>query len=145
MGRVDDHTLQRLVYRSTALIDPDDHDGLRDIARSSDTNNSRMGITGCLTLAEGTFVQVLEGSSDRLHGLMGRVLADRRHRCVDILSERPITGRLFKSWGMGLITVPPSSLDLVQIVTRTGGAAHVTGILLGLLEGDQGTRGMQRV
>ena len=145
MGRIDDHTLQRLVYRSVSLMDPHDNQGLSAIALASDTNNRRTGMTGCLTLVEGRFVQVLEGASDRLHGLMGRILADHRHRSLEVLAVRPITGRLFKSWGMVMITVPPSSPQLVRILIDTGGAAHVTGVLLGLLEGGDERRGLQRV
>ena len=138
------HSLQRIVYRSVALIETGDRSGLAEIIHTSDINNTGSGITGCLTLADGQFVQVLEGRSDKLRNLMGRVLADRRHRCIEVLAQREIEGRLFQRCGMALIAMPPASPKLVQIVTKTGGAAHVTGVLLALLEGGSGQRGVQR-
>ena len=145
MGLIDDPKLQRLVYRSISLMDPDDQAGVTSMVLKAEATNSRAGLSGCLALADGRFVQVLEGGSDRLHALMGRILTDGRHRSIDILGTRDITARLFKSWGMTRIAVPISSPELVRIVTQTGGAAHVTGILLGLLEGGEGRVSIQNV
>lgn len=145
MGRIDDHTLQRLVYRSVSRMDPEDQEGLAELVRKAQGNNARTGLTGCLALAEGRFVQVLEGDSDRLQALMEAVIEDRRHCHVDVLANRKITARLFKNWGMTRVVVPPASPELLRIVAETGGAAHVTGILLGLLEGSDARANVQDV
>lgn len=137
MGQSNARPLRRLIYRSVSLVDPDAQGGLNKIICTSEANNSRVGITGCLTLAEGTFVQVLEGASETLDEVMERIRRDDRHRTVTVLGNRPITARLFRTWGMARITVPPFCPDLMRIVTETGSPAHVTGILLGLLEGTE--------
>lgn len=119
------------------MLGPDAEIGLNEIITTSRVNNGRTGITGCLTLAGETFVQVLEGTSDTLDELMEEIREDDRHRNVSVLGDRPITARLFRTWGMARITVPPFRPDLLRIVTETGTSAHLTGILLGLLEGTE--------
>lgn len=135
MVRVDKPLLHRLVYRSRSAIGSDPHRALGEILRPSEKNNARAGITGCLALAEKTFVQVIEGRTEKIAHLMDRIRADDRHHTIEVLADRPIPARLFRGWAMARVTVPPLSRETLNIITDSGGAAHVTGILLDLMSG----------
>lgn len=62
---------------------------------SSQQNNKRHNITGCLAQPDGQFVQVIEGEIDRVDALMTRIVADARHENVVQLGEWIIQARLF--------------------------------------------------
>lgn len=71
--------LRRLVYRSTALIHPEDDEARDRLFRISVKNNRRNGITGCLAQPDGHFVQVIEGSDSKVDELWSRLQTDTRH------------------------------------------------------------------
>jgi len=127
--------LCRLVYRSESLIDHGDSPALDAIFRTSVQNNRRDGITGALALPDGTFVQVIEGTSADIEGLMLRLRADSRHKDIVVLGEWPITARLFEGWLMARPDSTPLTDQAFRIVTETGTGAQVTGILLGMIRG----------
>lgn len=91
-------TLQRLVYRSTAL----DVTGseFRRIVAVSERSNRKQAITGALTLCDGHFIQVLEGPADRLDHLLERLGGDPRHSDLRVLGRWSISSRLFCGWAM---------------------------------------------
>ena len=125
--------LTRLVYRSESCISHDDVPALNAIFRTSSQNNSRYGITGCLALPDGKFVQVLEGDKPGIDRLMERIVADDRHENVAVLGEWPIEARLFAGWAMARPDPTPLGKQSFRIVTEDGSGAQVTGILLGLM------------
>jgi hypothetical protein len=127
--------LSRLVYRSDSLIDHGDAPALDAIFRRSVRNNRRDGITGALALPDGTFVQVIEGSSADIEGLMVRLRADSRHKDIVVLGEWRVTARLFEGWFMARPDATPLTDQAFRIVTETGTGAQVTGILLGMIRG----------
>ncbi|MFN3538378.1 MAG: BLUF domain-containing protein, partial [Brevundimonas sp.] len=75
-------------------------ESLAEIFRASVTNNRRDGITGCLAVPDGKFVQVIEGARSTVEALIGRLRADDRHRNLTVLGEWPIANRLFNGWAM---------------------------------------------
>ncbi|MFN4296343.1 MAG: BLUF domain-containing protein [Brevundimonas sp.] len=129
-----DRTLWRLVYRSDSCIDHADTESLDEIFRTSVTNNRRDGITGCLALPDGKFVQVIEGARSKVGALMDRIRADVRHRELAVLDEWAIQNRLFTGWAMARPDPTPLNDQAFRIITRTGGGAQVTGLLSGLTE-----------
>ncbi len=66
-------------------------------------NNRRLDVTGMLVRSDGHFAQVLEGRSDVIRALMGRIAADPRHRAVRRVFEDSIERRQFARWSMGLV------------------------------------------
>ncbi len=134
MGSAIDRSLWRLVYRSDSCIDHADTESLDEIFRVSVTNNRRDGITGCLALPDGKFVQVIEGARSIVDALMDRIRADVRHEVVTVLGEWPIQNRLFTGWAMARPDPTPLTEQSFRIITRTGGGAQVTGLLSGLTE-----------
>jgi hypothetical protein len=126
--------LRRLVYRSESCISHDDVPALDAIFRVSIRNNKREGITGCLALPDGRFVQVIEGSDGRVNWLMERISADSRHQNIAVLGDWPIRARLFSGWAMARPDPTPLSDQAFRIATQHGSGAQVTGILLTLMD-----------
>ena len=124
------NALIRLVYRSDALIDTADPEGLIDIYRSSNRNNPRLGITGGLVATAQKFMQVLEGRRGPVHALLTAISTDPRHQGLQLLGELPIQDRLFPEWVMA--RADPSRLvgKNMLILIQTGTAAQVAGLLV---------------
>lgn len=68
------------------------------LAQQAALFNARRGITGTLRLADGRFTQVIEGAGDAMLPLVARILTDRRHGQIEVLSFRPIAARRFADW-----------------------------------------------
>ncbi len=95
-----------LVYASIATRDL--HAGelieLLDAARSW---NAAAGVTGLLVLADGSFLQVLEGSAEAVDTLFAEISRDERHTEVRVLSRTEVTEREFDGWSMGFADPEP--------------------------------------
>lgn len=86
--------LHRVIYASEAVGATGVSTlSIAQILGVSERNNRRDHITGCVMFHEGHIVQVLEGARVDLTRLMGRILADRRHTGVRVLSDVPISAR----------------------------------------------------
>jgi Sensors of blue-light using FAD len=94
--------LVRLMYASRA-VDPVDTEALVAILRKSKSNNPSQGITGVLCCSGGIFLQVLEGGRGAVNRLYARIVADRRHTDVELLSYEEIGERRFAGWAMGQV------------------------------------------
>lgn len=92
--------LSRLIYKSTATAEVVPNRTLRDIEEQASAANSEKGITGLLVLTGNVFLQVLEGSAQDLTALFGKIIADERHRAVELVTFQPIGGRCFEEWSM---------------------------------------------
>ena len=92
--------LVQLTYasRTSRDITPED---LRDILIASERNNSRVGVTGALCLANNIFLQQLEGDRAEVNKLYHHILADPRHREPAVLDFAEINSRRFTTWSMG--------------------------------------------
>jgi hypothetical protein len=65
--------------------------------------NRRSGISGVLCQGQGLYLQVLEGERSAVHGLYARIIADTRHRDVQMLLLEEITERRYADWSMALV------------------------------------------
>ena len=74
---------------------------LAELLRASRENNARLGLTGMLLYAEGTFFQVLEGQPDVVDELYTKIKRDRRHEQVTLIIKETIDERYFDDWTMG--------------------------------------------
>ena len=95
--------LHRLIYvsRWTNGLGEDFQAALHRIVATSLGKNRTIDVTGLLLAQEGWFIQVLEGPSAEISGLMGRIsLRDPRHREVHTICAGPAAGRLFSDWNM---------------------------------------------
>jgi hypothetical protein len=95
--------LIQLTYasRTSKTLVPED---LTAILAASQRNNARVGVTGALCLANGIFLQQLEGDRIAVNQLYHRILADTRHRDPAILDFAEIASRKFTQWSMGSLS-----------------------------------------
>ncbi len=91
--------MYELVYSSKANKNTDKY-AILDILKTAESTNKELDITGCLVFHKTTFVQILEGSKEDIHGLFAKISLDDRHRDVVILHEGEIKKRSFDSWSM---------------------------------------------
>lgn len=98
--------LVRLMYASRAA-EAVDADALAAILKTSKENNPRLGVTGvlCFCFDADIFVQVLEGGRDAVSATYNRIVQDRRHKDVVLLSYEEIGERSFSSWSMGQVNM----------------------------------------
>lgn len=94
--------LVRLMYASRAAAEVD-QDMLLAILRKSKTDNPGLGVTGVLCCSGGVFLQVLEGGRSAVNRLYNRIVADPRHRDVELLLYQEIAERRFAGWSMGQV------------------------------------------
>jgi hypothetical protein len=97
-------TLVRLLYASHAAT-PVNAEDLGAILRQSRTHNPQHGITGVLCCSDDLYLQVLEGGRSAVNRLYNRIVADPRHRHVELLSYQQISERHFAGWAMGQVNV----------------------------------------
>lgn len=95
--------LIQLTYasRTTRILGPAD---IKDILAASQRNNASAGVTGALCLANGIFLQQLEGDRNVVNQIYTRILGDGRHKDTAILDFSEISARRFGNWNMGLIS-----------------------------------------
>ena len=73
------------------------------ILEKSAAYNKKGNITGVLCQGSGLFLQVLEGERSQVNLLYARIMSDRTHRNVELLSMEEITHRRFGQWSMALV------------------------------------------
>lgn len=81
--------LKSIVYTSVATVPVEKH-VLRDILSASTRNNNKLELTGLLLYFDGTYVQVLEGPSENVDLMIGRIRKDHRNKDMIILMENEI-------------------------------------------------------
>ncbi len=89
-----------LTYFSTST-GPLGREQLVDLLAYSRSNNERVGLTGMLLYADGSFVQTLEGPDDVVEEAFRRIAGDVRHRSVSVALRDQITERFYPDWSMG--------------------------------------------
>jgi hypothetical protein len=102
-------SLYRLIYRSRDMIaravpDAVTEQGLqrelRAIVCGARGRNRAESVTGALLFSNGGFEQVLEGPREVVERRFERIVADRRHTDVTVLSFTPTQRRSFPDWPM---------------------------------------------
>lgn len=94
--------LVRLMYASRADSAVGNAE-LQTILNQCKAHNPEDGITGVLCFAEGVFLQVLEGGRSEVNRLYARIVTDRRHTQIELLSYEEIVERRFANWSMGQV------------------------------------------
>lgn len=94
--------LVRLLYASRAA-EPVTAELLHAILRQSRQHNPAQGITGVLCCSGNVFLQVLEGGRSAVNRLYARLVADARHRDIELLAYESIVERRFAGWSMGQV------------------------------------------
>jgi len=73
------------------------------ILEKSNAYNKKENITGVLCQGSDLWIQVLEGERSKVNVLYARIMADRHHRNIELLSMEEITHRQFGQWSMALV------------------------------------------
>lgn len=100
--------LERVLYGSTATGRTDNLMNVAAILGESQRNNDRDGLTGALAAHDGRFLQVIEGPSDVLDGLLRRLDRDPRHKDIQVIERAPIETRSFADWSMAATRITPA-------------------------------------
>lgn len=111
--------LERMLYASTATGRTDSLLNMATILGESQRNNDRDGLTGALGAHDGRFIQVIEGPTAVLDGLLRRLAGDPRHRDIVILDRRPITQRQFTGWSMTSSRLGPETAPALERLMAT--------------------------
>ena len=93
-------TLIEVIYVSTATEKLFDWE-LRRILESAVRHNGDDEITGMLLYSQGSFMQVLEGEKAAVDAALARIVADPRHKNVQVIARAEIANRSFSRWSMG--------------------------------------------
>ncbi len=107
---------------------------VRHIVEAAQRHNATIGVTGILLAFGGVFMQVLEGPTDTVQALFGRIVADPRHRDVVVIRSQPTTKHIFSGWSMRLLDLGDAARRdaaplLVLIEAAARGNAHDTDLL----------------
>ena len=111
-----------------------DHD-LATIARQSQRNNPREGLTGALVYDQGFFIQLLEGPSNAVTALLSRIMSDPRCANVQIIMTRQMGERSLGEWAMLILRsdveggVNPFGLPAFQEAYRHAIKGNVAGFV----------------
>nr|WKN37531.1 BLUF domain-containing protein [Tunicatimonas sp. TK19036] len=92
--------LSQLVYVSSRSEFCTDQE-IQKILASCQKNNKDKDITGVLLYSLTHFVQYLEGEYSEIIHLYDKIKEDQRHKKAVMISNGPISGRVFPSWQMG--------------------------------------------
>ena len=105
--------MEYLIYISTAkrLLDEDE---LTEILKVCKKNNEENELTGLLLYSEGTFIQFLEGPTDKLNATYEAIVNGERHKNVIKLLEEPAQERCFSDWTMGFKSINSQELELFE-------------------------------
>ncbi len=86
--------LHRVIYASEAVgVTGTSTLSIAQILGEADVNNRRDGISACIMFHRGHILQALEGGRVDLDRLMRRLLVDKRHTGLRVLSDTPIAAR----------------------------------------------------
>lgn len=114
--------LIQLIYASAARRDFDAGE-LAQLLQAARVNNARLGLTGMLLFAEGSFFQVLEGEAEVVDALFAKIERDPRHALVTQIIREPIPRRFFEAWSMGFSSLSRDELAGLSGVNDFFGSA----------------------
>lgn len=107
---------QTIVYSSYANL-PDNCDPERrpewldDLVEKASIKNRTLNISGVLGYKNGKILQLIEGETDEIQRLFGKILDDALHRDVRTLIKLDDSTRIFTDWGMVLEPEMTASLS----------------------------------
>jgi hypothetical protein len=94
----------RVLYVSRA-VGPQTTTVTASILTTARRHNRASGITGVLCQGQGLYLQVLEGDRGAVNALYAHIVADRRHRDVELLHLEEITRRRYPDWSMAHVSL----------------------------------------
>jgi hypothetical protein len=68
-------------------------------------HNKLEGITGVLCQGQGLFIQILEGERRPVNRLYNKLIKDKRHQDIELVSLEEIKERKFPNWSMAHVVI----------------------------------------
>jgi Sensors of blue-light using FAD len=96
--------LIQMLYVSRA-VGPQTTTVTASILATAQAHNRQHGISGVLCQGQGLYIQLLEGERSALNVLYTRIVADRRHKDVELLLQGEIASRRFPDWSMAHVAL----------------------------------------
>lgn len=96
----------QIIYTSHSSV-PLTRTELVELLDRSRRNNARVGVTGLLLHADGSFMQTIEGESDAVRALLARIERDPRHAGMIMICDEPIQKRSYGDWSMAFREITP--------------------------------------
>ena len=112
--------MYRLIYKSRSKT-PADWDLVNSIIGSSREGNAELDVSGVLLATRSHFLQVLEGSFEKVNELYYTIVKDSRHDQVQLISFTCAEERIFASWTMHGIGVFNFNRELAERLRQTYG------------------------
>jgi Sensors of blue-light using FAD len=94
----------RVLYVSRA-VGPQTTTVTTSILSTAQAHNRQHGIGGVLCQGQGLYLQVLEGERSAVHRLYSRIVADNRHKDVEMLQLEEVSKRRFADWSMAHVNI----------------------------------------
>ncbi len=95
----------RLIYRSIAKPEVLNADALSRLANRAASANRQLGICGILAVSDGRFLQVLEGQSKFINSVYAKIIKDKQHYDVELISFESVVSTEFHDWNMKIFTL----------------------------------------
>lgn len=92
----------RLIYRSVAKPEVLNPDALSKLENRAASANRQLGVCGILAVSDGRFLQVLEGQSKFVNSIYAKIIKDKQHYDVELISFESVVGTEFHDWSMKL-------------------------------------------
>lgn len=107
--------LIRLTYFSRSCLGHDNNErGVSEILAAAVANNRRDGVTGVLICDDHWFLQELEGAENKVSATFERILCDRRHRDVALVTMLAVTERRYPAFAMACAVRDRDNDDLFR-------------------------------
>ena len=91
--------MYRIFYVSTASPKVT-KEVFEEIVSNAAETNKKLGLSGALAFNGFNFAQVLEGEEAQVKKVYDSIRADERHDGVIMISEKPVSERMYPEWGM---------------------------------------------
>ena len=91
-------SLRQIIYVSRPF--GFDNAVLNGILSKSRRNNLRDDVTGALICRADIYLQLIEGPETAIRDVYARIASDDRHADINLLSNEPVTDRIFPGWAM---------------------------------------------
>lgn len=100
--------IHTLAYFSSSKPNWSESD-LTELLRTSRMNNQKVGVSGFLIFADGSFLQWLEGPIEGIDQVFAKISQDKRHSQLSLIYKGSIGDRYFSNWSMAFI--PQAEID----------------------------------
>ena len=109
-------TPSRLIYRSTANDNLLDEKVLAALENQAASNNRGLGLHGMLILSGSQFLQVLEGPSKFVNQTYCKIVNDKRHHDINLISYEEIVKPEFIQWDMKLVNTGAFGKEIQELL-----------------------------